>query len=98
MDICDVYRCTGVSVFPPPGQGLRHPLEKCVIHRGVSAADRVRLMMQMLMRVSAAHRRIVRFLTADMNYLGLLVVDPDDGVIVIGHGSSSALTAILLLP
>jgi hypothetical protein len=69
-----------------------------VIDRGVSTADRVRLVMEMLMRMRAANGRFVRILPANVKDLGLLVVDLDDRVIGIRHGSSSAIAAILLHP
>jgi hypothetical protein len=51
----------------------------------MAAADRVRFVMQVLMRMAAAQGGVIRVLAAEMKQLRLVVVDPNDGVIVSAH-------------
>ena|ERR1700733_4338831 len=73
----------------PAGAGVRdglgHTFEKFVVGGRVTAVTRICLMMDMLVRVAAAERRVVDVRRIELDQLGL-AIDPDDCLIVITHG------------
>jgi hypothetical protein len=67
------------------GYRMGNAVEKILILCGVPAADGIRLVMDMASRVIRTQDQSVRFQTPDMKHAGLMVIDPDDGMIIMGH-------------
>jgi hypothetical protein len=67
------------------GYRLGNAVEKILILCGVSAADGIRLVMDMASRVIGTQYQSVGFQTPDMKHAGLMVIDPDDGMIIMAH-------------
>src|SRR5438874_3401586 len=65
--------------------GLRHTLQKRLIYRGVTAAARIGFVMNMLVRMTAVHRRGIHLRRIEVKDPRLVMVDPDQSVIVLVH-------------
>jgi hypothetical protein len=52
----------------------------------MAAITGIRLMMDMLIRMGAAHRRAIDIGGVELEHLGFAVIDPDDCMIVVAHG------------
>src|SRR4029077_10546723 len=68
-----------------PQDGLRHALQKRVIYRRVSAAAGVGLVMNVLWPVTAVHRCRIHLRRIEVKDPRLVMVDPDQSVIVLAH-------------
>jgi hypothetical protein len=66
--------------------GLDNAVKKFLILRSVSAAHGVRLMMDVSGRIVRMEHQRVQFRSAEMKYTGFTVIDPDNGMIMGGHG------------
>ena len=65
---------------------LRDPVEESLVFRGVSAADRIGLVMDVLGRVVRVQHQFGDVGRVEMKHAGLAVVDPHDGVkVVLAH-------------
>lgn len=62
-------------------------LEKILVHRGVAAASRIRLVMQVLVRVSTVHNAGLVRVSIETKHFGGLVIYPDESMVVIRHMS-----------
>ena len=67
------------------GDRLRHRMQEIMIAAGMPAADGACLVMNMLGRVVRMQHQLLDLGRAEMKYLCLAVIDPDDGVIM-AHG------------
>src|SRR3979490_2554849 len=65
--------------------GLRHAFQKCLIYRRVTAATGIGLVMNMLVRMTTADRRRIHLGRIEVKDPRLVMVDPDQGVIVLVH-------------
>jgi len=65
------------------------------IERGVPTILRVGFMVQVLMRIAAADPLEVRAARVDVENPGLVVIDPDDGMILAGHDASLRSSKVL---
>ena len=91
--------CLTSSVFALPGPVMRTApasatiddrLQKLVILRGVPAADRVGLVMDVFRRMIRAHDEPLHVGRTEMENAGFAVIDPNDGVVMTaGHGTGS---------
>ena len=68
--------CTGIC------HGLDDSLEIMVVFRGMSAADAIGLVMDVLRRMFRMHDKTLDVRRAEMENAGFPVIDPDDGMIV----------------
>jgi hypothetical protein len=76
--------CTGIC------HGLDDSLEIMVVFRGMSAADAIGLVMDVLRRMLRMHDKTLDVRQAEMENAGFPVIDLDDGMIVrAGHDFSS---------
>src|SRR5579863_1038552 len=64
---------------------LAHALQKSCIHRRVTTAARVGLVVNVLMRITAVHRCRIYVRRIEVKDLRLVMVDPDQGMIVLAH-------------
>jgi hypothetical protein len=63
---------------------LDHPPEKFRVHALVAASGHIRFVL-LVMAAQRAHYSQIRTGHIDMEYLGFVVIHPDDDVILIGH-------------
>jgi hypothetical protein len=68
-----------------PQDGLRHALQKRLIYRRVTAAAGVGLVMNVLVRMTAVHRCRIHLRRIEVKDPRLVMVDPDQSVIVLAH-------------
>src|SRR5688572_23691771 len=87
--LCFLVRGAGYEDGSRVGDGARHPLQEIMIFRRVSAADAVGLVMQMAGRVVRMDDEPVDVRGAEVEHTRLPVIDPNNGVIVHRHGTSS---------
>jgi hypothetical protein len=62
-------------------------LKKRRVHRGVSAVAGIGLVMDVLMRIAAVNGGGVDIARIKLENLRLVMIDPDDGVVVTAHDS-----------
>jgi hypothetical protein len=55
---------------------------------GVAAADRMRLVMQMVDLVLRMHHLVVDVLDIEVKHARLAMIDPDDGMEMLAHGTA----------
>jgi hypothetical protein len=67
------------------GNRLGNGLKESLILRGMSAADGVRFMMDMFGRIMRVENQLVDFARAEMKYASLVMIYPDNGMIVLVH-------------
>lgn len=69
-------------------EGLRHAFQKPFVHRRMTTATSIRLVMNMLVRMSAADRRGIHFRGVELKDSRLLMIDPDQSVIMLSDVES----------
>jgi hypothetical protein len=74
----DEYR-TGLD------HGLNHMLEEFRVDRRMTAIARIRLVVDVLIRMGTAYRRVIRLRRVEMKYFCFAVIDPDECVEVFAH-------------
>src|SRR6202047_692929 len=72
--------------------GLRHVLQERLIYRRVTATAGIGLVMNMLVRMTAAHRRRIHLRGIEVKDPRFVMVDPDQSVIVLAHRLSLLLS------
>jgi len=68
---------------------LSHAFEELLIDGRVAAVTGVRFVMNVLIRMAAAHDRAIDFRRVELRHLRLAVIDPNERVIVTTHGETS---------
>jgi hypothetical protein len=70
------------------GDGDGNLMEEILILRGVTAADRIRLVMDMAGWIVGVQNKTVDVIGVEMKYPCLAMIDPDDCMIMCGHASA----------
>jgi hypothetical protein len=70
-------------------QGSNNFMEECLILRGVTAADGVRLMVDVPRRMLRMHHNPIGLIHVEVKYTRFVVINPDNRMKVLGHGNSS---------
>ena len=74
-----------MRMAPAPATEVGNGLQEGLVLRRVSAADGVRLVVDMLGRIVRVENQLVDIGRAEMKYPGLMMIDPDDGVVMHSH-------------
>jgi hypothetical protein len=69
------------------GDSLSNALEELVVDGRVAAVPGIGFVMDMLVRVGTANGRVVDIRSAELKHLGLAMINPYDGMIMVTHGA-----------
>lgn len=79
-------------------EGLRNALQEVMIHGRVTTTSGIGFMMDVLMRMRAVNDCTIYLARVELKHLSFVVVDPNQGVIVLAHDSSLSKTSDTFRP